>query len=53
VRHSRVLAEYGLRGMKKSEAENLYQERECDETPIIQSTCKYATKKISLNILKK
>lgn len=48
-RHDRILNEYQLRGLKISEAEELYQTREIDETPIIQMTSKNASHMIYLN----
>ena len=50
-RHDRVLNEYRLRGLKNSEAEDLYQMREIDETPIIQMTSKHAHHKIYLEMI--
>ena len=50
-RYDRVLNEYRLRGLKKGEAEDLYQMRQGDETPIIQKTSKHAHHKIYLEMI--
>ena len=49
-RQKRLLTQYGLRGKSLDEAQSIYAQRQIDEAPWIEATCKQATVRIDLDL---